>query len=62
MINDKDFGRYIDDLIASAGAAIDSALMSDDFVEGVDEALGDIDNLARALSPTEKHGDTPDTA
>lgn len=60
MKKDKDFGSFIDDLVASASASIDSALLSEDFIDGVDEALGDIDNLARALSPTEKNGDSPD--
>lgn len=60
MKNDQDFGSYIDELIAAASASIDSAMMSDEFIESVDEALGDIDNLARAQNPAEKNGDTPD--
>jgi len=58
----KDFAELIENLVAEASAAIDSALMSDEFLQAVDQSLVQIPNTMGEQPPTEQHANTSDTS
>jgi predicted RNase H-like nuclease len=60
--NNKDFAELIEHLVAEASSAIDSALMSDEFLLAVDQSLVQIPNTTGEQPPTEQHANTSDTS
>lgn len=62
MTETDDFAEMIEKIIAETATAIDSALMSDEFLKGVDQSLGQIPNIMGVQTPTEQHANTSDTS
>lgn len=60
--NSKDFASQIEQLIADTCAAIDSAYLSEDFLQSVNESFDRIPILRDLGSQAEKDGDTTDPA
>ena len=52
-----EFAKKIDEMIKSAADSHKSALMSEDFVERVDQLLDEIPNLRDAFRAMESHAD-----
>lgn len=60
---DLDFVQMIIDLMKSTCDAIESARMSEDFMQVVDESLGQIPNIESDLqSPAENHANTSNSS
>ena len=47
----RDFVDELEELIMTAEACLESALMSDDFLSAVDQSLGEIPNIDRQQEP-----------
>ena len=61
--DDLDFAQKILDLVKDTCSAIDSALMSEDFVTQIDESFGEIPNIAgEHSSPSENHANTSNSS
>lgn len=56
-----DFGKEIEALIRGTISALDSAFMSDDFLESADKSFGEIPNFMSKMSLAEEHVDSSDT-
>jgi len=57
---ERDFIKNLEKIFEAASAAIDSAFMSDDFVDGVNQSLGDISNIVTDSAEAENHADKTD--
>ena len=59
---EDEFGKEIENLVKSTIAAMDSAFMSDDFLESADKSFNEIPNFMSKMSLAEDHVDSSDTA
>jgi hypothetical protein len=60
-MKDSDFIQDFEEMLIEAYLTVNSALMSEDFMEQVDLSLGEIPSLVGVHTSSEHHGDPSDT-